>query len=153
LKETIMSAFVSRIKNGAAALLAVAVVSTGFTAVSATSAEAQWRPRPAYGNGYRPYRGNRGGAVAAGIIGGIAAGALIAGASRPAYAYSAPSYDYGYAQQPAYSYGYAQPQYAYAQPVYNSYAEHHYQPTCYFKKVRQVVDYDTVVIRRVRVCR
>jgi hypothetical protein len=150
-----MSAFVSRIKSGAAAVLAVAVVSTGFTAVSATSAEAQWRPRPAYGHGYRPYRGNRGGAVAAGIIGGIAAGALIAGASRPAYAYSAPSYSYGYAQQPAYGYGYsyAQPQYAYAQPVYNGYAEQHYQPSCYFKKVRQVVDYDTVVIRRVRVCR
>ena len=158
-----MSVFVSRIKNAAAAGLAVAVVSTGFTAVSATSAEAQWRPRPAYGNGYRPYRGNRGGAVAAGIIGGIAAGALIAGASRPAYA--APSYGYGYAQQPHYGYsqpsygyaqpqyGYAQPQYGYAQPVYSNYGEHHYQPRCYFKKVRQVVDYDTVVIRRVRVCR
>lgn len=154
-----MSAFVSRIKKSAAAALAVAVVSTGFTAVSATSAEAQWRPRQGYGYGYRPHRGNRGAAVAAGIIGGIAAGALIAGASRPAYAYSAPSYDYGYAQpsygyaQPAYNYGYAQPAYSYAQPAYSNYGEQHYQPTCYFKKVRQVVDYDTVVIRRVRVCR
>jgi hypothetical protein len=39
---------------------------------------------------------NRGGAVAAGVIGGVAAGALIGGAiaSRPAYGYYGPSYGY-----------------------------------------------------------
>jgi hypothetical protein len=157
-----MSTFVARVKKGASAALAVAVVSTGFTVVSATSADAQWRPRGGYGHAYRPNRGNRGVGVAAGIIGGLAAGALIAGASRPAYA--APSYGYGYAQpeygysQPSYgyaqpSYGYSQPSYAYAQPVYNNYGEQHYRRACYFKKVRQVVDEDTIVIRRVRVCR
>jgi hypothetical protein len=137
-KETTMSNLVSRVKKGAIGALALAVVATGFTAVSATSAEAQFRPRYGYGygGGYRP---NRGAAVAAGIIGGLAAGALIAGASRPAYA--APSY------------GYAQPSYGYA-PVYSQgYGyQPEYQPTCYIRKVRQVVDYDTVVIRRVRVC-
>ncbi len=137
-----MSNLVNRVKKSVIGALALAVVSTGFTAVSATSADAQWRPRAAYGygGGYRGHRGNRGAAVAAGIIGGLAVGALIAGASRPAYA------------QP--SYGYAQPSYGYAQPVYNrSYGyQQEYQPTCYIRKVRQVVDYDTVVIRRVRVC-
>ncbi|MFM9975545.1 MAG: hypothetical protein ACKVON_13350 [Beijerinckiaceae bacterium] len=130
-----MSNLVNRVKKSVIGALALAVVSTGFTAVSATSADAQWRPRAAYGygGGYRGHRGNRGAAVAAGIIGGLAAGALIAGASRPAY---------------------AQPSYGYAQPVYDrSYGyQQEYQPTCYIRKVRQVVDYDTVVIRRVRVC-
>jgi hypothetical protein len=55
-------------------------------------AEAQWRHRYGYGYG--------GGAVAAGIIGGIAAGALIAGATRPAYGYyGRPAYVY---DEPAY---------------------------------------------------
>jgi hypothetical protein len=144
-----MSKPVSRVKKALLGALAIATISTGATAVSVNTAEAQWAPRyRGYGGGYRP---NRGAAVAAGIIGGIAAGALIAGATRPAYA--APSYGYGYA--PAYaapSYSYSQP--SYYQPAYETYqpAYETYQPTCYFKKVRQVVDYDTVVIRRVRVC-
>jgi hypothetical protein len=146
-RETIMSKPVSRVKKALLGALAIATISTGATAVSVNTAEAQWAPRyrGGYGGGYRP---NRGAGIAAGIIGGIAAGALIAGATRPAYA--APSYGYGYA--PAYSNGYSQP--SYYQPAYENYqpAYESYQPTCYFKKVRQVVDYDTVVIRRVRVC-
>jgi hypothetical protein len=141
-----MSKPVSRLKKALVGALALTTISTGVTVMSAGSAEAQWRPRPAYGYGYgyRPYRGPRGGAaVAAGIIGGIAAGALIAGATRPAYAVPAPSYGY----EPAYSPGYSYSAPSYYQPAYET-----YQPTCYFKKVRQVVDYDTVVIRRVRVC-
>ena len=142
-----MSKPVSRVKKALVGALAIATVFAGVSVMSASSAEAQWRPRHGYGygGGYRP---NRGAAVAAGIIGGIAAGALIAGATRPAYA--APSYGYGYA--PAYNHGYSQP--SYYQPAYENYqpAYESYQPTCYFKKVRQVVDYDTVVIRRVRVC-
>lgn len=59
------------------ALAAVAAVTLG-TALVPSQAEARW--------------GYRGGAVAAGIIGGIAAGALIAGATRPAYGYYAPAY-------------------------------------------------------------
>jgi hypothetical protein len=144
--EIIMNTFVSRTKKAAIGVLALATVTSGITVVSATSAEAQWRQRPAYGHGYRESRGgNRGPAVIAGIIGGIAAGALIAGATRPAYA--APAY--GYTQQPVYGHGgYYQP--AYSEPAYGY--QPAYQPTCYFRKVRQVVDYDTVVIRRVRVC-
>jgi hypothetical protein len=150
-----MARLVSNLKKTAMAALAASVVASGITTFSATSAEAQWRPRPGYGYGYgpRPYRANRGPAVAAGIIGGLAVGALIAGAARPAYA--APAYG-----QPVYGGGYG-----YAAPVYHgngygvpsSYVPAYdqgygYQPTCYTRKVRQVVDYDTVVIRRVRVC-
>ena len=142
-----MSNLVARSKKAAIGALALAVISTGFTAVSSTSADAQWRPRAAYGHGYRP-RGNRGAAVAAGVIGGLAVGALIAGASRPAYAQ--PSY--GYAQP---SYGYGQPAYGYGQPVYTQGYDYQpaYQPTCYKRKVRQIVDEDTVVIRTIRECR
>lgn len=142
-----MSHLVSRLKKAAVGALALATISTGVTVVSATSAEAQFRPRYGYnsGYGYRNRGGNRGAAVAAGIIGGLAVGALIAGANRPAYA--APAYN---------NYGYAQPAYGYSQSTYgHGYANDYqpaYQPTCYFRKVRQVVDYDTVVIRRVRVC-
>lgn len=49
-----------------------------------------------------------GGAVAAGVIGGLAAGALLGAAISDAHA--APAYGYGYAQPaPAYGYGYAPP--------------------------------------------
>jgi hypothetical protein len=138
-----MSNLVSRLKKAAVLGLAITTVGTGVVALSTTEAEAQWR------------RHNRGAAVAAGIIGGIAAGALIAGAAR---AHSAPAYGYGYAQpsygyaHPTYSYSYAQPSYGhgYYQPAYSEGYIH--QPRCYTRKVRQVVDYDTVVIRRVRQC-
>jgi hypothetical protein len=137
-----MSNLVSRVKKAAVGALALATVSAGATVMTSSSAEAQWRPRHyGWGGGYRP---NRGAAVAAGVIGGLAAGALIAGATRPAYAAPVPSYGYGYA--PAYSAP------AYSAPTYYQPAYESYQPTCYFRKVRQVVDYDTVVIRRVRVC-
>jgi hypothetical protein len=145
LKETTMSNLVSRLKKAAVLGLAITTFGTGVMALSTTEAEAQWRHR------------NRGAAVAAGIIGGIAAGALIAGAAR---AHSAPAYGHGYGYaQPSYGYGYAQPTYSYAQPSYGhgyyqpAYESGYvYQPRCYTRKVRQVIDYDTVVIRRVRQC-
>jgi hypothetical protein len=75
----------------------LAILSTvaliGFGSVAATEAEAQNR--------------RRGGAIAAGVIGGLAAGALIGAASN---AYAAPAYSYGYSPYgyaPAYGYGYA----------------------------------------------
>ncbi len=71
-----------------AVLSAAALIGLG-TVASTTSAEAQSR---------------RGAAVAAGVIGGLAAGALIAGAAN---AYAAPRYGYGYGYAPAYGYGYA----------------------------------------------
>jgi len=88
--------------------------------------------RPNAGYGYRPHyrRGsNVGGAVAAGVIGGLALGAL---ASRPAYAY--PAY-------PAYS---TYPTY-YGSPVYD-------EPTCYTVRRRLVDDWGRVFIRREQVC-
>ena len=62
-------------------------------------------------------------AVGAGIIGGIAAGAIIAGATaNRGYGY----YDGAYAYEPAYGYGYGsgyayEPGYAYSEPVYGGY--------------------------------
>ena len=63
-------------KKTLTALLAVATV-VGTLGAAATGANAQWR------------RGGGGGGVAAGIIGGLAAGAIIGGAlsQRPAYGY------------------------------------------------------------------
>jgi hypothetical protein len=62
-----------------------------------TTAEARWR----------------GGGVAAGVIGGIAAGAIIAGAASSQY------YGYGYGPGYAYDPGYAYPPaYAYEGPAY-----------------------------------
>ncbi len=139
------------------AAAAVATLATGATVASTSSAEAQWRGKRHVGAGwhgprgyaYRPYRGGRGVGVAAGIIGGLAAGALIAGASN---AYAAPAYGYSYGYAPVYqpSYGYA-PAYYGGSTYYNAPA-YAYQPTCYTRRVRERVDYDTVVIRRVRVC-
>ncbi len=92
------------------ALLAAAAVAV--TAMAApTKAEARWRG---------------GGAVAAGVIGGLAAGALIAGATRP-------SYGYGYYGGPAY----------YPAPVYG--------PACHWRRER-IWDGYGWRIRRVRVC-
>jgi hypothetical protein len=119
----------TRLKRGAVVALAAATVVTGVVALS-SDAEAGWRHR-------------RGAAVAAGIIGGIAAGALIAGATRPAYGYSS-----GYYAAPAYGYGHG-----YA-PVTDGYVHggYGYQPTCYWTKQRRWIDEDTMVVRRVRVC-
>ncbi len=59
--------------------LATALVATGALALSAGEASAQWRRGYGYGPG-----------VAAGVLGGFAAGALVAGAARPY-----PYYPYG----------------------------------------------------------
>jgi hypothetical protein len=141
-----MSNLISRVKTIGVGALAAATIVTGVSIASSSDAEAQWRNR------------NRGPAIAAGIIGGIAAGALIAGATRPAYGYAQPSYgyaqpNYGYAQP---SYGYAQPHYApqsyYAPTAYDQGYGYAHAPRCFTRRVREQVDYDTIVIRRVRVC-
>src|SRR5262245_50093092 len=93
------------------ALAAAAVVAVAAVAMP-TQADAHWRG---------------GGAVAAGVIGGIAAGALIAGATRPAYGYG---YGYGYGPY-------------YAAPVYG--------PPCYWRRERFFDGYGWR-IRRVQVC-
>jgi hypothetical protein len=83
--------------------------------------------RPHRDYGYRPYhhrrRSNAGGAVAAGVIGGLALGAL---AARPAYSY------------PAY------PTY-YGSPVYDA-------PSCYVVSRRFVDAWGRPIIRREEVC-
>lgn len=74
--------------------VALAIASLSFLAVTAETASAQYyrygpHPRPYY----RSY--NPGVGIAAGVLGGLAAGAIIAGATRPAYAapvYGAPVY-------------------------------------------------------------
>ena len=94
----------------------------------------------------------RGAAVAAGIIGGLALGALAASAARPAYA--APAYSYG-GYYPSYgyntvTYGHGGGYYA---PVSGYYGADYYdEPVCYWTKRRFAVDPYTTVVRRVRVC-
>ena len=88
--------------------------------------------------GYRPdygYRRSRnvGGAVAAGVIGGLALGAL---ATAPAYSYPAPAY-------PAYPV--ATPDYYGATTVYEA-------PACYTVRRRYVDDWGRTFVRREQVC-
>lgn len=111
----------STLKKTLAAALVLATVGTTIAATT-TEAEARWR---------------RGPAVAAGIIGGLAAGALIAGATRPAY-----GYDDGY-YRPAYAPVYGAP--AYVDEGYDA-------PVCYTRRQRVYVDDVRFVYRRVRVC-
>jgi hypothetical protein len=75
---------------------------------------------------YRRYRGPSGGALAAGVVGGLALGALAAGAARGPY------YDPYYAPAPVY-----------ADPV---------PPRCWYER-EDVWNGYTYVPRRVRMCR
>ncbi len=115
-----------------AGLLAAATIAAGVT-IASTSAQADWRYR----------RGHDGGAVAAGLIGGLAVGALAAGAiasSRPAYGYDAyPPPPRRYAPAPVY---YAQPRGYYVEP----------QPYCEIRRQKVWLDSWTYEVRRVRVC-
>ena len=106
----------TKIAGGVAAL----ALAAGLVAAAPNEAAAQWRH----------HRGGWGGpGVAAGVVGGLALGALAAGATN-GYGYG---YGYGY---PAYGAGY------YA-PVYG--------PSCYLTRERVWNGY-TWVNRRVRVC-
>lgn len=89
----------SVLKKTMLAGLAALTLSTGVVATTAPAAA--W------------YRGGWGGPVAAGVIGGLAAGAIIGSAVRPAYGYN--SY-YGYAPAPVYD-----PCYRARRPVYDEY--------------------------------
>ena len=142
----------------AAGLCAATMI--GVLPASITPAEAMHRGF--HHGGHRPVvvhrHRHRGGAVAAGVIGGLAIGALAASAARPAYAY--PSYGYGYGG------GYYQPNY-YRSGYYGGYARDYYAPagvaggyygaydpgpTCFWTRRRVPIDPYTVVVRRVRVC-
>ncbi|MFC7396495.1 hypothetical protein ACFQU1_04725 [Chelatococcus sp. GCM10030263] len=68
------------------------LVLAGSVVAGAGDASARWR---GHGPHYYHHRGgNAGAAAAAGIVGGLALGALAAGAVRPAYAGPGPVYDY-----------------------------------------------------------
>lgn len=100
----------------AAATLATAAVSVP------SDAQARWR-------------GHHGGAVAAGVFGGLAAGALIGSAFANPY--------YGSGYYPAYGYGYG-PAYGYS-PVYA-------EPACYIRRERVCDPYRGCWVQRVRTC-
>jgi hypothetical protein len=93
-------------------LAAAATIATAAVSVP-TDAQARWR-------------GHHGGAVAAGVIGGLAAGALFSGA------FASPYY-YGYG--PAYAY----------EPVYAA-------PACYWQRQQVCDPYGYCRIRRAQVC-
>ena len=83
-------------------LILTSIAAIGLGSIAATDAEARSR--------------NNGAAVAAGVIGGLAAGALIAGAAN---SYNAPAYSYGH---PGYGYGAPVASYGYGAPVGYGYA-------------------------------
>ena len=116
-------------------ILSVAALAAGMM-IAAPAAHADWR------HGHR-YRG--GGNVAAGLIGGLALGALAVGviaSSRPAYAYQAPpprhGYGYGYAPAPVYD---AQPRVVYDRG-----------PFCEIRCQKVWLDSWTYEVRKVRIC-
>jgi hypothetical protein len=78
---------------------------------------------------YHGHHHGNGGAVAAGVLGGLAVGALAAGAARP--------YGYGYPAR-GYGYGYGDPGYGYG--------------GCYVTRQRVIDDWSYPHWRRVRVC-
>lgn len=131
--------------------LALAIVGASLAVMAADPAEARWRHRGGY----------RGVGVAA-AIGGLAAGALIAGAANRAYA--APAYNYGYA--PVYSapttYYYSEPTYdapAYATPTHyaprRAYRQRvaYGEPVCTISRKRVWLSHNTYTFKRVTRCR
>ena len=120
----------SKTKKILVAGLCAATLGGGVVSMPAP-AEAQYRSRTFYGHGgnhpgYRHHRGsNRGGAIAAGVVGGLALGALAAGAARPAYA--APIAP-GYAVAPGYG------------------------EDCYVVRRKFVDDWGRTLVRRETVC-
>ena len=105
----------SILKKTLAAALAVSTLSATMT-LGTGAADARWR------GGYGP-------AVGLGILGGVAAGALIAGSSRPGYYYDDPYY-----APPARAYSYDD------------------GPVCHIERRKVYLDDYTYRIRKVRVC-
>ena len=122
-----MATFGSRLRMLAVAGLTAATLG-GAALATSTPADAGWRGGwgPRYGHWGGGYRHFGGGALAAGIIGGLAVGALAASAN--------PYYGYG---------GYAYPGYGY--PV-------GYGGECYWVRRKSVDYYGNLYIRRVQVC-
>jgi hypothetical protein len=118
--------------------VAIAALAAGLGAATLVSFASQAEARD---------RG-RGAAVAAGIIGGLAVGALVAGAANNAYAAPEPVYD----TPPPHAYGYHRPaprRVAYPQGYYEAYDS---QPICSWQKQKIWIDAYTYQVRRVQVC-
>ena len=92
------------------AATAAALTIGAATFATSSDADAQWRR----------HRGNAGAAVAAGVIGGLALGAIASSAAQPryydGYGYGAPAYGSPYYGSPSY----AEPYETYAEPVYEA---------------------------------
>lgn len=111
-------------------LLGAGVVAAGIS-LAPSDASADWRYR----------RGPDGGAIAAGVIGGLALGAIAGGAfggSRPAYGYAPPPPPRYYEPAPVY---YARPPVVYED-----------RPYCEIRRQKVWLDSWTYEVRRVRVC-
>jgi len=105
-----MSVLSRKILTGAVAALALgAALST-----SVSTAEAGWRGGWGHGGGWG--RGGWGAPVAAGVIGGLALGAIAAQAAQPHYAYPVADPTYGYQ-----TYGDASYCHVERRPTYNPY--------------------------------
>lgn len=146
-----MSLFSSPARKG----LALAVIGASLTVMASSDAEARWRHRHLRGVG-----------VAA-AIGGLAAGALIAGAGRsyaaPAYGYSyghsyapayyAPATTYYYDQGPSYyAPAYATPTRYHRRPVYRQRVAYG-EPVCTISRKRVWLSHNTYTFRKVTHCR
>jgi hypothetical protein len=143
--KAILMAGLAALALGGAVLVSAAPAEAGASTgrwrngMVAGSAGVGYYGRQAYrpgGYGYRPSYGyhrsrNRGGAVAAGVIGGLALGAL---AASPSYAY------------PAY------PAYPVASPGYYGGTTVYEAPACYTVRRRFVDDWGRTFVRRERVC-
>ena len=91
---------------------------------------------------------DRGGAIAAGVIGGLAAGALIGAASN---AHAAPAYDHSY---PAHGYEYRPAYYArpYHRPVVVKHFVEDEVEECRVIVKRRFNAYGDLVVKRIRIC-
>jgi hypothetical protein len=116
-----MSNFKSGLKKIAVFAVAISTLSAAMI-VETSSAQADWRHRRSGRN------------LGLGIVGGLAAGALIAGATRPSYAD-----------------GYSSGGYYEAPRAYGGY-EYDDAPVCRIERQKVYIDDYTYRIRKVRVC-
>jgi len=126
---------------------AVALTVGGGMLATAVPAEAGYRGyRHGYHGGYhyRHHRGN-GAAVAAGLIGGLALGAI----ASNAYSYGYPGYRYA----PAYGYGYAPVTYGYAPAAYGYAPATYGYGGCVVERRVRVNRFGERVVRDVQICR
>lgn len=136
-----------------AALATASLIAGGALVSSATSADAQWRRGGWHGGGWHGghawrghrghWRGGWGAPVAAGLIGGLALGAIASSAVAAPYYYDSPYVYSGRGAIEPYTWRYARP------VVYDSYSA---PVRCWWQRQRVQLDPWTYQVRRVRVC-